>query len=231
MAATNELARRLAVDISTDNITWVRLLGTTDVNPTDKPTEVDATDYDSAGFTSTEVTLHAWALTVKYNRKSTAGVFDAVQETIRATQFKFGTAARVYVRWYDRNGKPDAKSGLALVDYNRTKSGTGDLEEVTVSFNGDGVLSDISNPGNSTLPAILSALPSGAAVGSVVTIGGQFFTGATLVKFLAVTATVFTVVSDTTIVAVMPAGVAGSAPVQVTTAAGVSNSFAYTRGA
>src|SRR6478672_9732853 len=113
---SNELARRVAVDISTDNSTWVRLPGTTDVAPNDNPTYVDVTDYDAAGFTASEITLHGWALTVKMNRKSNAGVFDPVQETIRAAQFQFGDAARVYVRWYDRNGKPDAKSGRALVE-------------------------------------------------------------------------------------------------------------------
>lgn len=227
---TNELARRLAVDISTDNSTWVRLLGTTDVNDQDNMTEQDVTDYDNNGFGSTEVTLHTWALTVKFNRKSNAGVFDAVQETIRAARFKFGDQARVYVRWYDRNGRNDGKSGRALVEWNRSKTGVTDVEEITVQFKGDGLLSDITNPGNSTVPTVLSATPSGAAAGAQVTIGGQYFTGATSVKFGATAATTFTVVSDSTIVAVMPAGTAGSAAVTVVTAAGTSNALAYTRG-
>lgn len=226
---SNELARRVAVDISTDNTTWVRLPGTTDVAPTDTPTYVDVTDYDASGFVASEITLHSWALTVKMNRKSNAGTFDPVQETLRAAQYQFGDSARVYVRWYDRNGKPDGKSGRALVEWNRSKTSVADIEEITVSLKGDGVLQSIANPGSSTVPVVLSALPSGAAAGAQVTIGGQYFTGATSVKFGAVSATPFTIVSDTTIVAVMPAGTAGSAPVTVVTPAGTSNALAYTR--
>lgn len=229
---SNELARRRAVDISTDNTTWVRLLGTTDVNDTDTPTYVDVTDYDNNGYASTEITLHTWAMTVKFNRKSNAGVFDPVQETIRAARFQFGTQARVYVRWYDRNGKPDARSGLAIVEWNASKTGVADVEEITVTFKGDGIINSITNPGNSTLPVVLSATPSGVAAGGLVTIGGQYLTGpvvTTGVKIGGVNATNWSVVSDTTIVATMPAGSAGSAPIVVTTAAGASNSFAYTR--
>ena len=225
----NELARRLAVDISADGIVWSRLLGTTDVNDQDNVTQQDSTEYDNNGFTTTEVTLHGWALMVKFNRKSNSNVFDPVQETIRACRFQFGDAARVYVRYYDRFGREDAKQGRALVEWNRSKTGVGDIEEISVNFSGDGILTDIANPGNSALPVVLSAKPTGAAAGAQVTIGGQGFTGATSVKFAAVAATVTTVVSDTTIVAVMPAGSAGSAPVTVTTPAGVSNALPYTR--
>lgn len=80
------------------------------------------------------------------------------------------------------------------------------------------------------VPTITSALPSGAAAGATVTIVGTGFTGATQVQFGATNATSFTVVSDTEITAVMPAGTAGSAQVKVTTPGGVAT-IAYTRGA
>ena len=227
----NELARRLAVDVSVDGTTWARLLGTTDVNDQDNITEQDSTDYDNAGFTSSEITLHGWMLAVKFNRKSNAGVFDPVQEIIRQARFKFGDQARIFVRWYDRNGRNDGKQGKAFVEWNRSKTGVGDIEEISVNFKGDGILTDIANPGSSTIPVVISALPAGAAAGAQVTVGGQYFTGATSVKFGAVAATAYTIVSDTTIVAVMPAGAAGSAPVTVVTAAGTSNALPYTRGA
>jgi hypothetical protein len=50
------------------------------------------------------------------------------------------------------------------------------------------------------------------------------------VKFGADTAAEFTVVNGATILAVMPAGAAGAAPVMVTTPVGDSPAFAYTRG-
>lgn len=78
------------------------------------------------------------------------------------------------------------------------------------------------------VPAPVSATPSGAAAGAQVVILGSRFTGSSAVKFGAVSA-VFTVVNDSTIVATMPAGSAGSAPVTVTNGSGVSSSLAYTR--
>jgi len=80
-------------------------------------------------------------------------------------------------------------------------------------------------------PVVVSATPSGAAVGSMVKITGRNFTGTTSVKFAAVPAPVYSTDDDSTIYAVMPAGTAGSAPVTVTNAVGVSNALAYTRGA
>ena len=67
------------------------------------------------------------------------------------------------------------------------------------------------------------------------TIKGSGFsgvTGAAGVKFGAVNATSYTVVSGSTIVAVVPAGTAGSAPVTVTHPTnGTSAPLTYTRGA
>ena len=105
----------------------------------------------------------------------------------------------------------------------------------TVTFKGDGVATPISNPYvAASAPVVTSASPSGAAAGAQVTIKGQGFTGTvatTGVKFGAVNATSWVVVSDSVIVAVMPAGSAGAANVVVTNATGASTPFAYTRGA
>lgn len=86
----------------------------------------------------------------------------------------------------------------------------------------------------SLVPVISSVLPSGATVGQSVAIQGSRFTGTvptTGVKFGGVNATSFTVVNDSLITAVVPAGSAGSAPVIVTNASGASAAKAYTRGA
>lgn len=101
-----------------------------------------------------------------------------------------------------------------------------DTTSVTMPMDGAPVWSDVA-----AAPTVVAATPAAAAAGQLVTITGTKFTGASAVKFGAVSATVYTVLSDGTIVAVMPAGTAGSAPVTVTNGTGVSNSLAYTRGA
>lgn len=84
--------------------------------------------------------------------------------------------------------------------------------------------------GATPAPAVVGAAPSGAAATELVKIIGTSFDGATAVKFGATNATDFAVEDSTTIYASMPAGTAGSAAVTVTTAAGTSPAFAYTRG-
>jgi hypothetical protein len=180
------------------------------------------------------VTLQSWVLTVKYNKISTAGTPDPVQETIRACQGQFGDAARLHIRWYDTDGGSEAWTGLALVELQRSKTAVADLAEITVTFTGDGAVTSISNPYSAAVaPVVISATPSGVAAAGQVQITGQNFTGTvatTGVKFGGVNATSWVVVSDSTIVAVMPAGSAGSAAVVVTNATGASNSLPYTRG-
>jgi len=229
------LARRFKVDVSADGTTWLPFKGMQDFAPKENATNQSTATYDNGGFDSFEKTMTAWEVTIKANRPTTAGVFDPGQELVRQAQFQFGDAARVYIRWYDRNGASGAKTGLALVDWNQTKTGVADVEEVTASFKGDGVLSDIANPYSAaTKPVIASATPSGAAVGTLVRITGANFTGTIAtsgVKFGATNATAWDVVSDSLIEAVVPTGTAGAANIVVTNAAGASTAFTYVRGA
>ncbi|WP_350347261.1 IPT/TIG domain-containing protein [Agromyces sp. G08B096] len=229
------LARRFKVDVSTDGTTWLTLKGINDLNPAISPTLVGADDYDSNGFASFEKTLQGWVLTAKALRKTNAGVFDPAQELVRGRQLSFGDTARVYVRWYDRNGAPEAYQGLAIVGWAPSKTGVADLDEVTITLTGDGILTQIANPYNAAaVPVILGASPSGVAAGGIVNISGTGFAGvngAASVKFGATNATSYIVVSDNTIVAVMPAGSAGAANITVVNSAGTSTAFSYTRGA
>ena len=231
---TVALARRFKVDVSTDNTTWVPLKGILDFSNQEKATLQATDNYDTNGYGSSEKTMTNWSAVVKLERINTAGVYDPGQEMVRATRFQFSAAARVYIRWYDRNNAPEAYTGYAIVDYNPSKTGAGDFEEITVTFTGDGQLTTITNPvTTATAPVVTSATPSGVTVGGQVQIQGAYFTGTiptTGVKFGAVNATSWTVVSDSLLVAIVPTGSAGSAPIVVTNATGASNSFAYTRG-
>ena len=228
------LARRFKVDVSTDGTTWLPFKGMQDFSPKENGTTQSTATYDNNGFDSFEKTLTAWEVTIKANRPTSGGVFDPGQELVRQAQFQFGDAARVYIRWYDRNGAAGAKSGRALVDWNQSKTGVADVEEVTASFKGDGILSDITNPSSAAaVPVIATATPSGVTAGGLVRITGANFTGtvaSTGVKFGGTAATTWDVVSDSLIEAVMPAGTAGAAAITVTNAAGTSASFGYTRG-
>lgn len=77
--------------------------------------------------------------------------------------------------------------------------------------------------------ASVNGSPNPAAEGDLVTIKGTRFTGATAVTFDGTPAEDYTVVDSETIVAVLPAGVAGDADVVVTNAVGASTAYSYTR--
>ena len=229
------LARRFRVDVSdlaTPNA-WVPFKGINDFSPPVTPNLQAADDYDAGGWSAFEKTMQAWVATIKALRKTTAGVFDPGQELVRSKQLGFADAARINVRWYDRNGAPEAFQGVAIVGWVPSKTGVVDLDEITCTLTGDGTLAPIVNPGTAATAAIImAATPSGAAAGSMVQISGSGFagtTGATGVKFGGVNASSYIVVSDSLIVAIMPAGSAGSAPIVVTNPVGASTAFPYTR--
>lgn len=232
------LARRFKVDVSADGSTWVPFKGINDLNPAISPNLVGSDDYDTNGWSSFEKTMQGWVLTIKALRKTIAGVFDAGQELVRGRQLGFGDAARIYVRWYDRNGAPEAFSGVAVVGWAPSKTGVADLDEVTVTLTGDGVLTQIANPWAPTVVPVITSvsavLTEPAAAGQLVRIRGANFTGlvaTTGVKFGGTNATTFALVSDDYIIAELPAGSAGTTSVVVTNATGASAGFNYTRGA
>lgn len=234
------LARKFRLDATSDlTLTsgWTQVKALTDFNPEVTPSNEDATTYETEGVSAVEPTLQDATVTATFLRQTVAGVYDPGQELVRACVGQFGTAARIGIRWYDKNGGPEANSMVSIPTWKRAQTGVKNLEAATVTFTvTDGVLNlNITNPGTAAAaPVVLSATPSGVAAGGVVEITGTGFTGtvaSTGVKFGATAATSWIVVSDSVIVAVMPAGTAGAANVAVTNAVGISNSLPYTRGA
>jgi hypothetical protein len=232
---SNDLARKYRIDVSTDAATWIQIGGVSDFNPQVANNDQDASAYDTNGWTAFETTMKSWTTTVKALVRRTAGVLDAGLALCKDRQLSFGDSERLYVRWYLRDTGAEAVQGRAIVSYNRSKTGVADLDEVQVEFKGDGALAAISDVTvTQPVPQISSALPSGAAQGALVTITGAYFTtvtGAAGVKFGATNATNYQIVSDSVIVATMPAGSAGAANIVVTNTTGASAAFSYTRGA
>ena len=77
----------------------------------------------------------------------------------------------------------------------------------------------------SVLPAITGLAPIAGGVGGSVTLTGRNFVGTSQVKFNSVPATIFTVLSNTSIVTAVPPG-ATTGPISVTSAVGTSSSSA-----
>jgi hypothetical protein len=233
------LARKFGVQVTSDLTLasgWVNLNGIADLDPEIAANLEDASAYDTNGWATSEITMQSWTLQATVFRRYAAGnVYDAGQELVRAAVGQFGTSARVGVRWFDKNGGPEAYSGVAVVSWKRTNTAVKNLEQAQITFTGTDIPLNlnISNPYSSGLnPVITSVTPSGVGAGGAVTIQGANFTGlvnTTGVKFGGTNATSFSLLNDSQIVAVLPAGSAGSTTVLVTTSTGASNSFTYTR--
>lgn len=234
MGSTNQLARDYRVEVSTTGAagSWVRTYGLNSFNPDLPPVLQDSTEYENDGWGTQELTGYNWKLTLGLYRQATGGVEDPAFALMRACQGQFGDSARLYVRWYRKDGLPEAWQGRGVVTLSKAKTGVTDLDAWNVTFTGSGMLSPITNPyAPAAAPTVLSATPSAAATGQLVTITGTGFTGTVSVAFGGVDSTDFVVLGDSVIIAAMPTGAAGAAAVVVTNATGASTALAYTRGA
>lgn len=200
-----------------------------------------ADSYDDRGTPNEEVIGRAFStsFTVQGNRSQSTGLYLPELEVLFAAAKGTLAGATVDIRYYHKPdvGAPhptDAARATCRVEVTPQNTGNADNEVWSVSLTGKGAVVPIANPFTGwgvTTPTVSSATPAAAAAGKLVTILGAGFLGATAVKFGAVSATEFVVVNGSTILAVMPAGSPGSAPVTVTTPGGTSNARAYTRGA
>lgn len=246
----NTATPRVPLGASTGNRKWVLdvydaananaivgVFGVTDFKNLLSGSAQDDSDFDSNGWKSSTNTANGWGAEVKVNRKTVAGsptAYDPGQEILRKAARKLNAANRVRVRIYEMElGGPrvEAYDGWVSVAYAEDGGNTEALSSAAFTLTGQGQPTEIIHPeGAVGVPAIISVLPSGAAVGATVAIEGQFFTGTagvTGVKFGATNATSYNVLSDGTILAVVPAGAAGATTVTV----GAGTPVAYTRGA
>ncbi|MFF2621301.1 phage tail tube protein [Oerskovia jenensis] len=225
---------RLDVDLTPQAPEFIQVRGMQNFVPGINSTVQDSSDYDAEGWGSDAVTMRKAQPTATLLRKEnpTTGAYDPGQEALRQASEDLEL---VHIRWYERKAGGQAWEGYSLVQWAPSGGSTEGLQAVAVTLLVQGKPAKIANPtAATTAPALTSALPSGAAAGAQVTIKGTNLagtTGAAGVKFGAANASSYVVVDAATIVAVLPAGSAGSAPVVVTNGVGASAPLPYTRGA
>lgn len=231
MGTSTALARRFRLQVNTGTTVapvWTTTTGMTDFKPKIAPKMTDDSDYETDGWDSSEKTSQGWSVEATVLLKDDgSGTFNAGVDKMRQASYAFGDASRVEVRWFDKDGKPEAFQGTGIVEWERASTGNTDLDGAKVTVTGRGALTQIANPliaDPAADPAVTSVSPNtgGIAGGTLVTISGINFSGATAVTFGAVAATSFRVISPSVISAVTPAKSAGVADVVVTTPNGTS---------
>lgn len=144
-----------AVDISADgdaNYTpgsaWVKVRAIAGLKPTLDSNMEDDSDYDGDGWASETKTGMGWALEIDLLRK--IGVVsqapDPGQEIIRLAADEFGPASIVHVRWFDRNGGPEAYQGYASASWEPEGGSSTDLDKASAKLSGQGKRNKITNP-------------------------------------------------------------------------------------
>ena len=236
------LARRWWLDVNTGTYsapTWIAVGGVQDFKaPLDASVQSDD-DYDSAGWKASTVSALGWKIDLKLARKETVAsplVCDPGAEVLRLSSEEMGGANRVDIRWYEVTaGGPKVESyrGYATVTWSEDGGGMDSLATVSVSLVGQGAREKPAHPATvSVVPALYSIAPAvgGTAGGSMHVIRGAGFMLAGVddvkatsgVLFGVTNATSWVTRSDSEIVVVAPAKVAGPFVVYVENSVGKS---------
>jgi hypothetical protein len=237
------LARKWKVDVNTGTVSvpvWTAVRGLNEVTPSPfTPNLEDDNEYDQGGWTSQTKTALSWSIELKLLRKTDpadATSYDAGQEKLRDQARIFGGLGVANIRWYDRDGGPEAYTGFAEIEWVPDGGSLTDLETVTVTLHGKGEAEEIANPDTAVLgvPTVTSVTPStglAAAGGAMVKITGTNFTdvngtaviiGAAGMKVTGTNFTEYVVESRTVIWGRVPAKAAGAYNVTATSTAGTS---------
>lgn len=148
---TTALARRWKMDVNLgddDVADWQPMIAITEFQPTFPPNIEESTTYDSDGWTENEKTLQSWEVAATFNRRinDQTLVFNDVHEALRQTAFGSGSSSKISIRFYDRQGLPEAYQGRCLVEWEDQGGEASALGQVSITLTGDGPLVMIDNP-------------------------------------------------------------------------------------
>lgn len=204
----------------------------TDLNPVSTPKTRGRETYASKG--NSRASKYAEDLTTTVNIeivRDDAGQWQPELVDLVKAARSLGAANRRAYRVYDLKGADYQFEAIASIGMAFSGTGWDDSKWATITFSPYSAANwDIPNPVNAgVIPTISQVLPATAAAGATVVIQGDMFSAATAVKFGAVAASSFQILSDNTITAVVPAGTtATSYPVTVTSANGTSVAAPWT---
>lgn len=148
---TTALARRwrLEVNMGThETPEWALCPGITEFEWTAEPNLEDATEYETDGWTQNTKTSQSWEVVATFNRKTNPEqtAYSPVHEAIRTAFFAYGAESNIHLRFLDRNGLPEAYEGFAVPEWEPQGGEYTDLDQVEVTFHGNGPLTEIDNP-------------------------------------------------------------------------------------
>jgi hypothetical protein len=142
------LARKWKLDVDISG-TFTRVKGLRDFKPVATPDLQDDGVYDDEGWGSQTKTGLSWTAELTIIRRYLASndtVYDPGQEQLRVHANSFGAAGVALVRWYDRNGGPEAYQGYCEVGWVDQGGDRTALETAAITLTGKGARTAITNP-------------------------------------------------------------------------------------
>jgi hypothetical protein len=130
---------------------WTVVRGLTQMSESLDANDEDDSTFDGDGWSSSVVTQRTWSLECEGRRKRTDETQfapDPGQEHIRRAGRVVGIGADIAVRWYRRDGAPDAYEGRASVKLGGSGGSVTDLEPFNFTLSGQGAPVEIPNPAN-----------------------------------------------------------------------------------
>lgn len=214
--------------------TWVNITGDlNNFNPVPTGVRVNRENYGQKASSSSQKIADNYVLTwTTEGVRGANGMFvpaqAAIRELLKIGRRK-GDANLVEAQWFDAlDDDIPAFQGKFSVEWTDTNTGFADGAAWSFTLTSDGTVDQITSPIATSLPIIESVTPSGKTVGDVIYILGYKFTGVTGITIDGQAVAEYQLLGDGTIAAVIPATVAGAAPVIVTTPGGASAAYSYT---
>jgi len=221
---------------------WQPIRRMSGYQPADTETSQDAQTYDDLGAPNSDITARGFghSFNVQVNRNLSTGLYLPEVEALldRTRPLAVGELAVIDYRWYHKPavGAPnpkDAGRGFATVAKTRQNTGPGgEIEVLGFTLTGKGSYEEIPNPyqGAGATAPLVGFVTEGKGDGDLVTVNGTGLLTATSVTVDGQVVD-FLPINGATLVFQQPVGDAGEVDLVVTTPAGVSAAFTYTRGA
>ena len=160
MATRSLLAKDWQLDVnigSSESPTWVQVKGMTSIKETITATKQDDSDFDSGGWGSTQTTQRLWSLVCTGKRKRDTSsevtfIPDPGQQFLIDAGNLVGIGSSVEIRYYRKDGAPDAWQGFVDVDYGGGGGAVVDLEPADFTLGGQGARTRL-NPYPTLTPA------------------------------------------------------------------------------
>ncbi|MFA5608312.1 MAG: IPT/TIG domain-containing protein [Leucobacter sp.] len=228
-----------AVPVGAADPDWITFPDITALQPNQSDRTSDGSTYANKGQEDTAVIGETFnlALNAKPVKNALGEIHPALALLLAAANAKIpgGDASKrtILARYYHYDIPDLAYEYTCEVSWTRANTGNADVEFFSFTLTSKGDRKVITNPALEApvAPTITTALPTEAVEGAWVEVTGTGFANATSVKFGDDEATAFVLASGARLLAQVPAGDAGPAAIVVSTPAGASSPFSYTRGA